>query len=126
MENQIKELSLLDIVNTIRREKKMIFFLFFLGLVLGVAWFFLAPLEYEGVTFIEVGSMKRMRGPYLIEEDYIEEPINLATKVKKGIYDVEVLEAVNLRGTPILEIKVLGKDYDEVKEDLNNVNKAIL
>ncbi|KPJ55297.1 hypothetical protein AMJ47_00250 [Parcubacteria bacterium DG_72] len=126
MENQLKEINLLDIINTVRKEKKIIFSLFFLGLILGVAWFFLAPLKYEGTTFIEIGSIKRMHGLYATEEQYIEDPVNLVGKIRNGIYGVEVSEAVNIRNTLLIEIKILDKDYDKVKEDFNNLNKAIV
>ncbi len=70
--------------------------------------------------------MKRMKGPYLIEEDYIEDPINLATKVRKGVFGIEVSESVNIKSTSLLEINLFRKDYDKTEEDLNKLQEAIL
>lgn len=118
MDNQLRELTLSDIVNTIKKGGKTISFLFFVGLIIGVAWFFLAPLKYEGTTTLQVGRTSSNK--------YIEDSPDVVGKTKNGVYGVEVSEVDNIKDTSLVRIIITGKDYDKVKEDLNAINKAII
>ena len=132
--NQLKEIDLLEIWGIIKKRKRIIISLFFIGLIIGAAWFFIAPSEYIGETVIEIGLIDRISIFNLDEmrKDTlhpfcIEEPVQVSEKINSGIYgNAEGVEAFQVRNTALVQVQLSGRSFEEVKEKLDAVNSSVI
>jgi uncharacterized protein involved in exopolysaccharide biosynthesis len=127
MENQSKELDFSALLQTFMKRKKIILSFFFVFLILGAVWFFLAPPKYAGSAVIEVGTINEVLMSGSSDLFSIESPIQVSAKISNGTYGkVEGVTAVNPPDTSLVDISLSGNNYDQVKNNLNNIVSAVL
>jgi|GEM_PF-2672223 len=121
MENQLKEIDLSDIFVIIKKEKKIIISLFFIGLVAGVVWFFIAPTKYSGTSIIEIGRRSEL------ETDIFEGPLQVIERIKNKPFIAGVdISSSNPLSTNLVKFNAVNRDYDKVKMVLEEINNTIL
>lgn len=130
-DNQLQEIDFSEYFRIIKKQKKIIISLFFLGIMLGIIWFFVGPTKYIGSSLIRVGGIKGI----FQQIELIENPENILEIIKNKSYIQEqevkffgniakknnLIEVDNL-----MEIKVEGNNYQEVESVLNQANEDIL
>lgn len=117
MENQLKEIDLLESIKILNKRKKIIISLFFIGIAVGFVWFFLVSSEYIGTVIIEIGQLNN---------DVFEKPIQTINKIKAISFSNVNISADNSPGTALVEFRVSGKNYNDVDNALKEINKNII
>lgn len=113
LENQLKEIDLLDFIRVVKKRKKIIFSLFLIGLVSGVVWYFLAPSSYQGTIIFKIGESENSR--------------EIAEGFRKGIYgNYPKLEIINPSGTNLIEISIATQEYAQTNTFLEKIKTDIL
>lgn len=123
-ENQLQEINLSDYIKVIKKEKKIILSLFFIGLVLGIIWFFIGPIKYVGSTLIEIGGIK----DNFQQISLIEDPEKTLQKInaKSDAFEEVEFSGEVFKGTNLIEIKTEGDNYEKVENALVQTNEGVL
>jgi hypothetical protein len=113
--NQIKELDFEEFLNIVKKRKKIIVSLFFLGCIFGVVWFFNAPSKYTGNIVLEIGDVKG------------ESVLQIVRKIQGGTYgSYSGVSVRNPLETKLIEITLSDESYEKTKEDLLRISQSII
>ena len=112
-ENQFREIDLLDFVRVVKKRKKLIFSLFFIGLALGIIWYFWAPSSYQGTIIFKVGELENAK--------------EITEGFKKGVYgNYPKLEVINPSGTGFIEVNIATGERGRTNRFLEEIKTNIL
>ncbi len=122
-QNSIEEINLIDVINTLIKRKKIIFWCVSLGILFAVGVYLaknkpspLAPTTYQATALIEVGQMKGQP---------IERIENVVSKINSGVFCNSVT-ASNIPETFLVSLESHAKNKEEAKTNLANCMNAIL
>lgn len=119
-----KEVDLRDYIKLIFGNKKLIFGLFLLGIIIaaGFNYAFISKNKvYEGKILLEIGYKNKL--------ELVEQLEQLLEKIEQGVYGIYAdgkIIASNPIKTNLIEIKIEGSDSGEIKSALDEVSGAIL
>lgn len=136
-----QELSVVDYLKVVLRRKNFIFGALLTFLIIAAALSFLKTQRYQAVTIVEIGYfMPRKIGAFTCsQKEYLEGQVQLAEKIKAGIYSPKILEEVRLQpkdlpkieATPLREsflvmITAQAKNPELAERVLQALDKTIL
>lgn len=115
---EYKEIDLRQFLLVLKKRKKFILIIFLAVFLFSAVYAKYSPISYNIYSSLEIGQ---------IENNLIENPIQLATKVDKGIFGDYNLKAVPVSQTNIVDISIATLENPEkAREFLNDANAKII